>query len=192
MQFKDAVINRRSCRIFDASKLPEDHIDTILEAAQWAPSPLNLQPWEFVLVTDPAIKRRILDAGKEAKRSVVDQSGPEWVIKYNMAFIEQAPVGVAVVYDPTKGGLGDFFGQKYGALQAASACIENMLLAAADLGYASLWFTFFNPDKLKAVLKIPDNLEVAGFVLIGKPTVALKAPPRKKPVVHRQNYGTGE
>jgi nitroreductase len=190
MQFRDVVINRRSCRAFDPAKVPSEHMEQILEAARWAPSPLNLQPWEFIVVTEPAVKRRILDAGKEAKRSVVDQSGPGWVTKYDMGFIEAAPLLVAVVYDPFKGGLGDFFGQKYGAIQAASACIENMLLAAADLGYASLWFTFFNPDKLKAVLKVPDNLDVAGLVVIGKPAVAPEAPPRKKAVVHRQHYGS--
>jgi nitroreductase len=191
MTFKDVITNRRSCRSFETSKIPPAHIDAILEAAQWAPSPLNLQPWEFIVITEPDMKQRILDAGEEAKQSVIDQSGPGWVNKYSMAFIKAAPLLVAVVYDPTKNGLGDFFGQKFGALQAASAVIENMLLAAADLGYGSLWFTFFNPDKLKAVLNIPDNLDVAGLVLIGKPSGVLKAPPRKKLTVYPERYGAG-
>jgi nitroreductase len=189
MEFKDLVRRRRSCRAYADTAVSDAQLTAVLGAAAWAPSPLNLQPWQFIIIKDPVTKKRIREAGEEARRSVVDQSGPAWAGKYAMNFISEAPVLIAVVVDPTKGGLGDFFGQRHGALQAASACIQNMLLAAADQGLGSLWFTFFSPEKVKAVLGVPDNLELAGIVPLGKPNGGLKPPPRKELVVYRDKYG---
>ena len=93
-----------------------------------------------------------------------------------------------ITVDPKKGGLGSFFGQKYGAMQAASACIQNMMLAATDLGLETLWFTFFEPQKLQEELDIPQNLEIAGVLPIGKPKEPIKAPPRKEARVHYERY----
>ena len=105
-----------------------------------------------------------------------------------MEYLKGAPVFIVVVFDPSKGGLGVFFNQPHGALQAVSACVQNMMLAAADQGLGTLWFTFFDPAKLQALLGIPEKFEVAGVILIGKPAEDAKAPPRKEPVVHTDRY----
>ena len=97
---------------------------------------------------------------------------------------------IAVTTNRKKGGLGSFFNQPLGAYQAGCACIQNMMLAAAEQGYESLWFTFFDPDRLAKVLDIPENLDIAGLVLIGKPMTPTKAPPRKDPKIHYQRYST--
>jgi nitroreductase len=106
-----------------------------------------------------------------------------------MDCLQEAPVLVIVLVDPSKGGLGEFFGQTQGAMQAASACVQNMSLAASDLGFETVWFTFFRPEKIKSILKIPTNLDIAAVLPLGKPRKPPKAPPRKEPVVHRQRYG---
>ncbi len=188
MEFKELVKARRSCRAFDGAEVTEAQLSFILEAGQWAPSPLNLQPFEFIVITDDKIKAQIKRIGEEARQAVIDNGGPGWAAKSGMDFIETAPVLMVVTVDPEKGGLGSFFGQKYGAMQAASACIQNMMLAASDMGLESLWFTFFAPDKLQKMLDIPQNLEIAGVLPIGKPKEPIKAPPRKAPRVHRQRY----
>ncbi len=188
MEFRDLVKARRSCRAFESTPLTDDQLSAILEAGLWAPSPLNLQPWEFVVITDAQLKTQVKEIAEAARQSVVDSGGPGWAGKYGMDFIETAPVLIAVVVDPGKGGLGSYFDQKYGAMQAASACIQNMMLAATDLGLESLWFTFFAPQKMQAALNVPENLEIAGLIPIGKPKDALKAPPRKEAKVHQQHY----
>ncbi|UCH19730.1 MAG: nitroreductase family protein [Deltaproteobacteria bacterium] len=188
MEFKELVKARRSCRSFDTSALTDDQLNAILEAGQWAPSPLNLQPWQFIIVTDPEIKAGIKAIAEEARQGVVDQGGPGWVNKYPMDFIAEAPVLIVVVVDPAKGGLGTFFGQQYGALSASCACVQNMMLAAADMGLGSLWLTFFDPEKLRDLLDIPANLEVTGVLPIGKPKGEMEAPPRKPPKVHQQRF----
>jgi 5,6-dimethylbenzimidazole synthase len=189
MEFKDLVKTRRSCRSFEASSVSEEQLASILDAGRQAPSPLNLQPWEFIIVTDTGMKAQIRKAAEDAKQEVIDKGGPGWVAKYEMGFLEEAPVLVVVVFDPSRGGLGGFFDQKYGAIQAASACVQNMMLAAADMGLGSLWFTFVRPEKLQGLLNTPENLEIAAVVPIGRSKEALEAPPRKDPKVHHQRYG---
>lgn len=75
MEFTDLVKSRRSCRVFKSDPIPEDRLAAIIDAGQWAPSPLNLQPWEYIVVTEPEAKLRIREAGEEARRSVIDQGG---------------------------------------------------------------------------------------------------------------------
>jgi nitroreductase len=99
------------------------------------------------------------------------------------------PVLIAVLFDPSQKGLGGFFGQGQGAIAAAAACVQNILLAAADLGLGTLWFTFFNPAEMRTCLGIPENLEVAGVIPLGKVKGVIKTPPRKQAKVHRETYG---
>ena len=188
MEFKELVKARRSCRSYEDSEISEDQIAAILDAGQWAPSPLNMLPWEYIIVKDKEVRAQIIKVAEEAKQAVIDSDGPGWVNKYSMEYLEGAPVFIVVAFDPSKGGLGIFFNQPHGALQAASACIQNMMLAAADLGLGTLWFTFFDPAKLQALLNIPENLEIAGLIPLGKPKEDTKAPPRKEPKVHQDRY----
>ena len=138
------------------------------------------------------IRRQNRVSGKPARKHAeassirVDPGGRK---KYQMSFLEEAPVLIVVVFDPDRKGLGDFFGQHHGAMQAASACAQNIMLAATDNGYESVWFTFFEPNKMQAALNIPDNLEIVAIIPIGKPAMEIKVPPRKPPVIHKQRYG---
>jgi len=188
MEFKEVVKIRRSYRSFEPDPVPEDHLTAILEAGQWAPSPMNALPWEYIIITDAEVKAQIRKVSEAAKQSVIDNNGPGFAAKYDMNFLEEAPVIIAVVFDPAKKGLGDFFNQKHGALQAASACVQNMMLAAAEYGLGTLWFTWFDPKKMQAALNIPEALEIAAVIPIGKPKAETKAPPRKKPRIHRQRF----
>jgi 5,6-dimethylbenzimidazole synthase len=188
MEFKDLVKFRRSCRSFEPDPVPEDQLAAIMEAGQWAPSPMNALPWEYIIITDDEVKAQIRKVSEAAKQAVLDNNGPGFAAKYDMNFLEQAPVVIAVVFDPSKKGLGDFFNQKHGALQAASACVQNMMLAAAEYGLGTLWFTWFDPKKMQAALNVPLNLEIAAVLPIGKPKGEIKAPPRKEPKVHRERF----
>src|SRR5215470_4981040 len=61
----DLVKTRMSVRKFRPDPIPEDTINKILEVARWAMSGANSQPWEFVVVTDPKIKKELRDAYSE-------------------------------------------------------------------------------------------------------------------------------
>ncbi len=188
MEFDELFKKRRSCRAFKNTKVTQEQLQTIVEAGQWAPSPLNEQPFQFIAVTDSKLKALIQKAGIEAKQTVADNSGPAWAKKYPMNFLGECPLIVVVVYDPNKGGLGSYFDQPHGALQASCACIQNMMLQATNIGLDSLWFTFFSPLSLKPILDIPEKLDIAGAILIGTPAMEAKAPPRRKPMIHMDRF----
>jgi len=189
MEFKEVLAARRSCRAFEPDPISPEQVNQLIAAGQWAPSPLNLQPWEFVVVTEPEVKAGLRAAADEARRGVVDQGGPGWTAKYGLDFLEQAPVLVVVLFDPSRGGLGGYFNQPHGALMAASAAIQNLMLAAAEMGLGSLWFTFFDPARLGPVLNLPQNLSIAGIIPLGRPKAWPEAPPRKPARVHWQRHG---
>ena len=188
MTFSELVKKRRSCRSFKDTPVTQEQLQSIISAGQWAPSPLNQQPFKFIAITDPAVKAKIQKVGIEAKQTVIDNGGPGWAEKYPMNFVSESPLIVVVVYDPEKGGLGSYFDQPHGALQSAAACIQNMMLMTTELGLHSLWFTFFNPISLKQVLNIPEELDVAGAIMIGTPAMKTKQPPRKTPEIHQNQY----
>ena len=192
MEFKKLVRSRRSCRSFHPTAVTEEQIEQIVNAGQWAPSPMNLQPWEFIVVVDSEMKKRLRQVGEQARKQVVDGGGPGWTKKYGMDFIEQAPVVIVVVCDPRKGGLGGYFGQTLGAMQSTCACIQNMMLAAADLGLGSLWFTFFDPEAVRGVLGVPVDKEVVAILPMGRPDKMPEAPPRKAPRMYLDRYAGAE
>lgn len=60
MDLMEAVVRRRSYRLpFREEPISEEHLNVLLEAARWAPSPFNIQPWEIALITSPEVKERI-------------------------------------------------------------------------------------------------------------------------------------
>jgi 5,6-dimethylbenzimidazole synthase len=189
MELMDAIKGRRSVRAFADTPVSDADLDAIIEAATWAPSPLHLQPWSFVVIKSVEAKAEVLKCCQQAKDGIINADGPEWVKKYSFDFITQAPVLVAVFYNPKKGGLGPYFNQPHGALQAASAAIQNLMLAAWEQGLGSLWLTFFDPMAMAKALSAPEGLEVAGIIPLGLPAAESKAPPRKAAKVFIERYG---
>ncbi|MBN1250411.1 MAG: nitroreductase family protein [Anaerolineae bacterium] len=162
----DAIFARRSVRAYveDRDVEPEK-IKRLLEAAMAAPSACNLQPWEFIVVTDKARVRAIKD-------SIV-----RWG-DYN------APLVIVVCGDPDRVPWeGD-----HGVLDCAAA-IENMLIAAPALGLGGVWIGGFTPSAIRDLLNIPDSVVPVGVVYFGYP--AEEHEPRTKyldEAVHWQAY----
>ncbi|MGM0686745.1 MAG: nitroreductase family protein [Promethearchaeati archaeon] len=72
--FLELVKKRRSVRRFKPDPIPDEYVDKIIEAARWAPSGFNLQPWEFVVVKEKELKDTIVDfSGQEAVARVRSQ-----------------------------------------------------------------------------------------------------------------------
>jgi len=181
---------RKSCRSFQSEVLlkPEE-IKMIIKAGQQAPNPLNQQPWSFVVITADEIKKKLRQAGEKAKQAVLDNGGPGWVGGFSIDFIEEAPLVIAVLVDPRKGGLGDYFNQPAGSIQAGSACMLNMMLAATTLGFGTLWFTFFDPAEVRPIISVPDNLEIVGLLFVGKVAGDVPSSRRRDPVIYADHFG---
>ena len=132
--FLDLVKRRRSIREYKPAPVSDEDLAKIIEAGRLAPSWANKQCWRFIVVTDPARKKAM-------------EPDREW--------IASAPAIIVVVADPAASGVkGD---QQYYLLDVGMA-VENILLAATDLGLVTHPMTGVNEDELKRVLGIPHEV----------------------------------
>ncbi len=142
MNTLDAIRTRRSIRRFKPDPLPEETLREILTAATLAPSGKNAQPWRFVVVREDkrAEMVAVMRAGIAARKADgIPAGSSEWTAKV----MEHAPVTVFIFNEHET----DPFSPKdFGAVfsnmvdvQSIGAAIQNMLLAAQELGVGSLW-----------------------------------------------------
>jgi 5,6-dimethylbenzimidazole synthase len=175
-----AIKGRRSCRDFLADPIPDGDIEKILEAATWAPSPLNAQPWEFIVITSGAVKERIFTEADRCRQWAMEKTGWKWLGKYQVNFLKTAPVIIAVIGDPKKTGV-DMFQEEggMGYQHACAAAIQNVHLAAHALGYSTLWFTLFDKKTIREILGVPLEKTPLGMVCLGKAASEMPPVPRK-------------
>ncbi len=180
MELWEAIRNRRSCRKFTPQPVKEEDLERILEAATWAPSPANNQPWEFLILTNQETKGHLHAACLKSKEEAFQKSGWRWLGKYEIDFLLEAPVIVAVAGDPEKTGVDQFLGEsRDGYKYACAAAIQNMLVTAHSLGLAGLWYTLFDQKTVKGLLNVPEDRTVCALVCLGKPGAEPLHTPRK-------------
>ena len=158
MDVFEAIKTRRSIRAFTEEEVSDEEIEKILDAARWAPSAGNIQPWIFVIVRDPKRKRRLSEAA------------------LNQLFIEEAPVVIVVCADQERSGR--VYGRRGSDLyciQDTAAAIQNLLLAAHALGLGACWVGAFNEDAVRHVLNIPDGVRPVAIIPMGRPAVKPRA-----------------
>lgn len=183
-----AIKERRSCRDFLAEPVSEEAIEQILEAATWAPSPLNMQGWEFIVIIDQEVKEKIYSEAERCRKWALEKSGWKWLGGYKTDFLRTAPVIITVVGNPQKSGVDVFMeGGPLSYEHACAAAIQNMHLAAHTLGVASLWFTFYDRNNLRDILAIDPQKAPVGLVCIGKAASKPQQTPRK-PVSEKTTY----
>ena len=142
MNTLDGIAQRRSIRNFKPNQLPEDVLHTILGAGMQAPSGKNKQPWRFVIVKEDQRPEmvRILREGIAKEKA---EGGDPGSSEYTARIMEHAPVTVFVFNpDGLSPWLAHSIDQNFTELvdtQSIGAAIQNMLLAAEDLGVGSLW-----------------------------------------------------
>lgn len=169
MELYEAIRHRRSCRKFLPEQIPESVVWKILNAACWAPSPLNAQPWQFLVITSQKVKKEIYTKTENVRERLLEASGWKWMAKYTVDFLKEAPVLIVVVGDPKKTGAGKFLeGGSFRYEHACAAATQNMLLMAHSLGYGSLWFTLFDTNEIKMILDIDREKVPIAIVCVGK------------------------
>ena len=180
MEVFEAIKGRRSCRNFLGEPIPRETVMKIIEAGTWAPSPLNAQPWEFIVIENEEIKGRIFEEADRCRNWGLETSGWKWLGRYRVDFLKSAPVLIAVIGDPKKTGLDAYLEEGgVGYQYACAAAIQNMHLAAHALGLSTLWFTLYDKKNMREILGIPPEKNPVSIVCLGKPTAHIPAPPRK-------------
>jgi nitroreductase len=182
MNILEAIAQRRSIRRFKDAPLPDEIVQQILHAGVLAPSGKNSQPWRFYVVREDkrAEMVRVMREGiAHAKEAGVPLGSAEWTAK----IMERAPVTVFVLNENAEDvkpitDAGKFLGSLVD-VQSIGAAIQNMLLAALELGVGSLWIcdVFYAYEELRAWLGTDRQMIAA--VSFGYADEAPGARPRK-------------
>ncbi len=173
MDVFDAIKGRRSVRGYTSEAVSEKDIKKIIDAATWAPSAGNTQSWEFIIIRDVQIKRRLAAAALDQR------------------FIMEAPVVIVVCANESRSS------QRYGqrgrslyCLQDSAAATQNILLAAHALELGSCWIGAFHEREVGKILKTPLGVRPIAIIPIGH-SAETPRPPSRRPkgsLVHSESF----
>jgi nitroreductase len=189
------VARQRACRTFSDAPVTDAEIAQLLEAATHAPSAENRQPWEFVVVRDPAARASIGDLTRrawEAHGRAFSESrlSPRLLADVDrgaMGGIAAAPVHIVVCADTERG-------LEVTVASSIFPAVQNLLLAATAIGLGSALTTITTSfrSELATLLGLPPHVIPVAVVPVGRPAKPL-GPPRREPFAehtHREQYGS--
>ncbi len=142
-----AIRERRSIRQFTDAPVSRDLIMTALEAASWAPSGLNNQPWRFAIIWDKSLQGALAAHTRYAN------------ILTSAAVLIAVFLDKEASYDYTKD------------CQAVGACLQNLLLSLHSLDLGAVWIgeILKNKERVLETLQLPPRLELMAMVAVGHP-----------------------
>ncbi|MEI9479353.1 MAG: nitroreductase family protein [Deltaproteobacteria bacterium] len=217
MDILDVLTSRKSIRRYKPDPIPDETLDKILEAARWAPTGENYQPWRLIVIRDPETKKKIGALAKQGSGSrmtawqclgemqkrfedIKDPVKRAEVLRFMYSgevseFAKNAPVVIAVIGSLMEGSVDVPYD--------LSACVENILLEAHSLGLGACWVhgpvaSSRDARRFKRILKIPEGMgeyKVIAYVAIGWPAEARKHPRPKKrleDIVYWEEFGRKE
>ena len=174
MDVLEAIKGRRSIRAFKNKNVPQEIVEKLIGAARWAPSAGNIQPWEFIIVRKPEIKRRLAQAALGAM------------------LIEEAPIVIVVCANENRSFEGyGMRGKTLYCIQDTAAAIQNIHLVAYSLGLGTCWIGAFREEEAKEILKIPQGIRPVAIIPVGYPAEA-PSPPSRRPInqiVYYETFG---
>jgi len=173
MELSEAIKGRRSIRAFKKQDVPEETVEALIDAASWAPSAGNIQPWEFVIARTQTVKRKLAQAA------------------LNQASIEEAPVVIVVCANEERSSMGyGSRGRTLYCIQDTAAATQNILLTAHSLGLGACWIGAFNEDEAREAVNAPEWIRPVAIVPVG---YADEVPSRRSrrpisQIMHRESF----
>ncbi len=180
MDVFEAMKNRRSIRKYTDEEVAEDDLCQILEAGRVAPSWVNFQVWEVVIVRDSSMKAKLaatLTDSNPARKAVM--TAPVVLVacgcKGKSGFHKKEATTI----------LGDWL------MFDVALFLNNVTLAAHALGYGTVHVGLFDHNTASELLGVPDNVQVVELMPIGRPAGPPKKAPSRRPVaefIHYEKY----
>ncbi|MHA1230188.1 MAG: nitroreductase family protein [Candidatus Helarchaeota archaeon] len=191
MDLMDCIMTRRSIRKYSKTEVKPEILKKILNAAIMAPSAHNSNPWHFIIIYDRELRRNLaVEMAKKYENDLIRDNVNSGIIQQlintSIERFTNAPVLIVPCLDMNRM-------QKYPdevrqqiehqmGVQSVSAAIQNLLLAAHNVGLASCWYCapLFAQNIVKKILKIPKHIEPQAFITIGYPLDKISvSPPRR-------------
>ena len=180
MEVLEAIKTRRSIRKYKPDPVDDKILETVLEAARWAPSWANTQCWRFVVVRDINIKAELADT------SQVPNSALEAIRNAPIVIVACAELGKSGYYEGKPyTDKGDWF------MFDVALAMQNLVLAAHSLGLATVHVGRFDARKAASVLGVPEGFCVVEMTPLGYPDQVRDPRPRKElaEIVFYDKYG---
>lgn len=178
----DVIGARRDVRNeFLPDEIPAPVLRRILEAAHAAPSVGYMQPWNFILIREAARRAEVHAAFAEASAEEAarfDDDRQAAYRKLKLEGITKAPLNIAVTCDRSRGGpvvLGRTHNRDMDLFSTVCA-VQNLWLAARAEGIGVGWVSIFRPEDLRALLGLPDQVEVVAYLCLGKVSEIFASP----------------
>ncbi len=150
MDFYEVIKKRKSVRRYKPDPVSDDALNRILEAGRIAPSAKNIQPWHFIVIKDPEIKKRVAEASRDQ----------HWMAEADVILCGCSLEKIAW------GRMGGYMSSFAVDLTIA---MDHMILAAANEGLGTCWIGAFDEEKVKKVLQVPNDVRVVALTPIGYP-----------------------
>lgn len=179
MELLDLIMARRSVRRFQGKEVPEEALEKVLKAIQWAPSWANTQCWEVIVVRDSGTKlslQETLSKGNPASKAMVEAP----VVLVLCGKLQSS--GYYKGQASTK--FGDWFMFDLGL------ATQNLCLMAHSLGLGTVVVGAFDHDRVRSILGVPQGYEVVVMLPLGYPAEDSSAPKRRDiwEFTHRERF----
>lgn len=165
-----AIALRRDMRHFRPEPVPADVLERLLQAAQRAPSVGFMQPWRFVRITDPALRRSVHEVVEAERLRTAEELGPRRAEFLRLKVEGILDCGEVLVVALMDGRERYVFGRRtLPEMDVASAAcaIQNVWLAARVEGLGMGWVSIFDPGELARLLGMPSGAKPLAVLCLG-------------------------
>lgn len=182
--FADELRRRRTVRDYSPEPVPREIIEDAIRAAGSAPNGANRQPWHFVAISDPAVKRRIREAAEAEEREFYENRAPdEWLealaplgTDSHKPFLEMAPWLIAIFAERYSVGPDGQKVKNYYVAESVGIATGMLITALHHAGLATLTHTPSPMDFLNEILGRPENERPYLLLVVGYPAQAAEVP----------------
>jgi nitroreductase len=184
MEFKQVLESRTSVRTFMPDKVKTEDLKEMVRLAAMAPSVNNYQPWKFIVITNKKMLQKMALTVSEKISSLPVNNSQNAVnilsqVEWFSTFFREAPAVIALIMDKFETVLEKSVTlsheeinrmRNFPDIQSAGACVQNMLLAATDMGYGACWLSapLMAKKELEEILEIQESSSLMAFIAIGK------------------------
>jgi nitroreductase len=176
MEVREAIERRRSVRSYSAEEVPADVIQTLVGASYLAPSAGDIHPYRVVVVRDESKRRALARVSQEQE------------------FVAEAPVSLVffIDHDSARRGYGERGVQLYSLLDVGAA-VENLMIAAVDIGLGTCWVGTFDEQAVNELLEAPPEWRAVSIISLGRPLGRDRhaPPPLLAEMLRSEDCGTG-